>query len=75
MSKAFEASLREEIYKRFTKVLRAHGWILLRITTHHIYESPDGRVTVAVPVHNNDDLKKGILLALLKQTGLTQDNL
>ena len=61
--------------KRFAKVLRDHGWTLLRSTKHHIYESPDGRVTVSVPVHNNDDLKTGILLALMKQTGLTQADL
>ncbi len=61
--------------KSFAKVLRDHGWMLLRITKHHIYGSPDGKVTVSVPVHNNDDLKTGILLALLKQTGLTQADL
>jgi len=61
--------------KRFAKVLRAHGWQLVRITKHHIYESPDGKVTVSVPVHANQDLKTGILSALLKQTGLTEEDL
>ncbi len=61
--------------KRFAKVLRDHGWTLARITKHHIYNSPDGRKTVSVPVHTNEDLKTGILAALLKQTGLTEADL
>ncbi len=60
--------------KQFAKVLRNHGWTLERITKHHIYQSPDG-TTVSVPVHNNQDLKMGILAALLKQTSLTEADL
>lgn len=61
--------------KQFVKALRGHGWQLARITKHHIYQSPDGKVTVSVPVHNNQDLKTGILSALLKTTGLTEADL
>lgn len=61
--------------KRFAKVLRDHGRQLARITKHHIYSSPDGKVTVSVPVHNNQDLKTGMLSTLLKQTGLTEADL
>ncbi len=57
--------------KKFAKVLKEHGWILVRITKHHIYKAPDGLTTISVPVHNNDDLKTGILATLLKQAGLT----
>lgn len=61
--------------KQFAKALRSHGWKLVRITKHHIYQSPDGKITVSVPVHNNQDLKTGILSALLKTTGLTEADL
>lgn len=61
--------------KRFAKVLRDHGWKLARITRHHVYQSPDGKTTVSVPVHANQDLKTGILAALLKQAGLTEQDL
>jgi predicted RNA binding protein YcfA (HicA-like mRNA interferase family) len=61
--------------KQFTKVLREKGWVLVRITKHHIYQSPGGNVTVSVPVHNNQDLKTGLLAALLKQTSLTETDL
>jgi len=61
--------------KRFAKVLEEHGWTLARITKHHIYKAPDGLTTIAVPVHNNDDLKTGILSKFLKQSGLTEADL
>ena len=61
--------------KQFAKILRDHGWQLVRITKHHIYQSPDGKKTVSVPVHNNQDLKTGILSTFLKQTGLTEADL
>jgi len=61
--------------KQFAKVPRDNGWTLARITKHHIYQSPDDKATVSVPVHNNQDLKTGILAALLKQTGLTEADL
>ena len=61
--------------KRFVKVLEDHGWTLARITKHHIYKAPDGLKTISVPVHNNTDLKVGILTALLKQVGLTEADL
>lgn len=61
--------------KRFAKVLQDHGWTLARITKHYIFKGPDGLTTVSVPVHNNDDLKAGILSSLLKQTGLTEADL
>jgi len=57
--------------KRFAKVLEDHGWTL----EHHIYKSPDGLKTIAVLVHNNADLKVGILSSFLKQAGLTEADL
>ena len=61
--------------KRFAKVLEDHGWTLERIIRHHIYKSPDGLKTIAVPVHNNADLKVGILSSFLKQARLTEADL
>ena len=61
--------------KKFAKILEDHGWVLARITKHHIYKSPDGLKTISVPVHNNDDLKVGILSNFLKQAGLTEADL
>ncbi len=61
--------------RQFAKVLRDNGWQLERVTKHHIYKSADGKATVSVPVHNNQDLKVGILSALLRDSGLTEADL
>lgn len=61
--------------KRFCKILENRGWILQRIRgSHHIYVNPSSGAIVTVPVHGNEDLKKGILSQLLKSTGLHEDD-
>jgi len=62
--------------KRFTAILHRKGWKLERIRgSHHTYRSPDGERLATVPVHANKDLKVGMLARLLKDTGLTEDDL
>ncbi len=62
--------------KEFVKLLEANGWDLLRIRgSHHILKHKDFRNTVSVPVHGNTNLKIGLLKQLLKQTGITEDEL
>ena len=62
--------------KRFCRLLEKHGWVLERIHgSHHIYARPGDRTILTVPVHGNKDLKKGTLHKLLKDSGLTEDNL
>ena len=59
--------------KHLCKVLERHGWLLLRITgSHHIYGQPGALERLTVPVHGNQDLKRGLLSHLLKQAGLTE---
>jgi predicted RNA binding protein YcfA (HicA-like mRNA interferase family) len=43
--------------------------------SHHIYAKPDNPTLLTVPVHGNKDLKKGTLHHLLKDAGLTEDDL
>ena len=60
--------------KKLCKVLENHGWRLLRINgSHHIYGRPGAVERLAVPVHANQDLKRGLLMHLLRQAGLTED--
>ncbi len=40
--------------------------------SHVRFKHPDGRRTV-VPVHGNEDLGKGLLLAILSQINLTKE--
>jgi len=47
--------------KEFTKLLERKGWILKRINgSHFIFSHPDKIEIISVPVHKNDDLKKGL---------------
>jgi predicted RNA binding protein YcfA (HicA-like mRNA interferase family) len=63
--------------KDFCKVLERHGWVLKRTTksSHFIYTKAGNPATLSVPVHGNKDLKKGLQSDLMKQAGLTDDDL
>jgi predicted RNA binding protein YcfA (HicA-like mRNA interferase family) len=62
--------------KAFCKFLYLHGWQLQRIRgSHHIYIHPDKAEILTVPVHANQDLKIGTLSKLLKDAGLTAQDL
>ena len=57
--------------------MERHGWALKRTTrsSHFIYAHPDKPdVILSVPVHGNRDLKKGLLHSLLKDAGLSEDD-
>ncbi|MBI1829981.1 MAG: type II toxin-antitoxin system HicA family toxin [Planctomycetes bacterium] len=62
--------------KHLCKVLERKGWTLVRIhSSYHIYTSPDGTVTVSVPVHGNRTLPTGTQHGIMKQAGLTDADL
>jgi len=60
--------------RQLAKILENEGWSLRRIKgSHHIY-SRAGKV-VSVPIHGNKDLRKGTQIAIMKQTGITEEML
>jgi predicted RNA binding protein YcfA (HicA-like mRNA interferase family) len=59
----------------FCRVLRKNGWTLLRTKGSHQTWGKTGYVDVTVPVHVGRDLGRGLLAALLKQSGLTESDL
>lgn len=62
--------------KRLAAILRRRGWDHVRtVGSHFTYRSPDGRVQVVVPIHGNKDLRTGTQATLMKQAGLTDDDL
>jgi predicted RNA binding protein YcfA (HicA-like mRNA interferase family) len=62
--------------KHVCKVLEQHGWILKRIrSSHHIYGQAGNPVIITVPVHGNKDLRLGTLKKILKDAGLTENDL
>lgn len=47
--------------KEFVKLLQTKGWILKRINgSHHIFSHPEKTEVISIPVHKNEDLKKGL---------------
>lgn len=62
--------------KNLIRVLEARGFLLKRIAgSHHIYFHPELRKGVVVPVHGNKDIPKGTFLSILKQAGISKDEI
>lgn len=47
------------------KIVRKHG-------SHAVLKHPDGRLTV-VPVHAGEDIGTGLLIKIIKDTGLSRE--
>ena len=59
--------------KKFCKILEKLGFEKIYGKGSHVrFKHSDGRRTV-VPVHENEDLGKGLLLEILKQIKLSRD--
>lgn len=62
--------------RRMCKALERLGWRLMRITSsHHVYADADGVRVVSVPVHKNRDLATGTQRGIMRDAGLTDDDL
>jgi predicted RNA binding protein YcfA (HicA-like mRNA interferase family) len=62
--------------KRMCKILRDRGWWHDHTTgSHFVYRHPDFSDPIAVPVHANRDLRTGTQHNIMKQAGLTEDDL
>ena len=60
--------------KELIKILESLGFIFQRSKgSHQLFRHPDGRRTV-VPVHTKD-LKTGTLLSILKQAGISKEDI
>lgn len=58
------------------KLLIARGYLLKRITgSHHIYFQPELRKTIVVPVHGKKDIPNGTFLSIIKQAGITKEEI
>ena len=56
--------------KELVKILKKNGWILDRVSGSHHIMIKEGKRAVPVPVHGSKDLPKGLISAILKQTGI-----
>jgi predicted RNA binding protein YcfA (HicA-like mRNA interferase family) len=62
--------------KRMCRILESRGWILVRISgAHHIYRHPSTNRRTIVPVHGNADLKPKTQRSIMRDAGLTDDDL
>ena len=62
--------------KKMCKVLERRGWRLARTkSSHHIYKKPVVAAIITVPVHGNKDLRAGTQATIMKEAGLTDDDL
>ncbi|MBS0018034.1 MAG: type II toxin-antitoxin system HicA family toxin [Arthrospira sp. SH-MAG29] len=62
--------------KALCKIVERQGWQLKRITgSHHIYAKEGVTVILSIPVHSNRDLPTGTLRGILKDAGMTEDDL
>ncbi|MBI5715386.1 MAG: type II toxin-antitoxin system HicA family toxin [Chloroflexi bacterium] len=61
--------------KELARVLERHGWKLARVSgSHHIYIKAGRTERLSVPIHGNKALKIGLLKHLLKQAGLSDND-
>ena len=62
--------------KKFCKLLESHGWELKRVNgSHHIYVKSGMAYRISVPVHNNKELKVGLLKSLMKIAMISESEL
>lgn len=62
--------------KKLCKIVEKLGWKLKRVTgSHHIYTKEDQEVILVIPVHGNRDLPSGTLKRILKDAGLTEEDI
>jgi predicted RNA binding protein YcfA (HicA-like mRNA interferase family) len=62
--------------KEFSKLLEKRGWILKRINgSHFIYSHPHKIEIISIPVHKNDDLKKGLQKKLMSIAEISDSEL
>ncbi|MGL5035577.1 MAG: type II toxin-antitoxin system HicA family toxin [Microcystaceae cyanobacterium] len=61
--------------KALCKIVERYDWQLKRVSSSHIYTKLGMRIILSIPVHGNKDLPIGTLKSILKDAGLTEDDL
>lgn len=62
--------------KHLIKLLEDKGYHFKRVNgSHHIYFHQEFKKTVVVPVHGNKDIPKGTFMSIIKQAGISKDEI
>lgn len=62
--------------KNLIRLLEEKGFVLKRVSgSHHIYFHPEIKKIVVVPVHGNKDIPLGTFRSILKQAGISKDEI
>jgi predicted RNA binding protein YcfA (HicA-like mRNA interferase family) len=62
--------------QRLIKLLELKGFLLKRITgSHHIFFHPELKKTIVVPVHGKKDIPNGTFLSIIKQAGISKEEI
>jgi predicted RNA binding protein YcfA (HicA-like mRNA interferase family) len=65
----------DHFWEALCRILEAKGWKLQRIQgSHYIYTHPGSFKILTLPVHGNQDLKKGTLARLAKDADLSEND-
>jgi predicted RNA binding protein YcfA (HicA-like mRNA interferase family) len=58
------------------RLLESRGWRLIRINgSHHVYRHPESPRRASVPVHGKAELKPGTQRNIMRDAGLTDEDL
>lgn len=62
--------------KNLISLLEHKGYELRRVNgSHHIFYHKELKKVVVVPVHGNKDIPKGTFMSILRQAGISKDEL
>jgi predicted RNA binding protein YcfA (HicA-like mRNA interferase family) len=61
-------------FSELFRLLKQNGWYEIRQSGSHVVMAhPEKGFTITVPNHGSNEVKKGLLQALKKQTGIKTD--
>ena len=62
--------------KALCKIVERNGWILKRVAgSHHVYSKIGIQAILSIPVHGNRNLPVGTLKGILRDAGLTAEDI
>jgi predicted RNA binding protein YcfA (HicA-like mRNA interferase family) len=62
--------------QRLSKILVSKGWVLKTVKgSHRVFMKEGHRERISVPVHGNTDLKRGLLISIMKIADVSENEL